>query len=272
MSGDATAAPDPRAWTSLRGSWGSLYRRDGAGARLLVLSGLGCPARPFAEGALERLPGDWDLWLWEAPGAGATPFEGPGQETLDELTAALADGLDTAAPEGRVWTVVGHSMGGLTGLLLCESRPDLVGAFVNVEGNLGPADCTFTADAVRLDFDEFLATWVPETAGRLARADEPGARWYGETLAALPSPRAYYLHSRSVVEHSSRDDLLERFCGLGRPVLYVHGARSGDPATVAALRARCDVTSIPGAGHFPHLDRPDVFYPLVESFVAGRAG
>lgn len=269
-----SAGRDAPGWTVLPGRWGTLRRRAGRGPSLLLLPGLGCPASHFTEGASIHLPGAWDLWIWEAPGAGRTPFGGSGQETMPELAESLASALDEAAEQGeagltRGWTVVGHSMGGLVGLLLCELRPGAVAGFVNVEGNLGPEDCIFTASVVQQSRDAFRSRWLPEKVEALRASREPGSRAYAEVLDAMESPEAYYRHSHSLVEVSQRPGLLERFLDLEAPHLYLHGAWSGDGVTLSRVRRGCPVVAIPDAGHFPHLDRPDAFYARVGAFVEG---
>jgi proline iminopeptidase len=70
----------------------------------------------------------------------------------------------------------------------------------------------------------------------------------------------------------TRDNVL----GLRVPALVVWGAddlRSGAPAEeLARSLARGELLLVPGSGHFPWLERPDVLLPALRRFVAGVAG
>jgi pimeloyl-ACP methyl ester carboxylesterase len=53
-----------------------------------------------------------------------------------------------------------------------------------------------------------------------------------------------------------------------------HGRRSRNEdgaAAVARLLSRAEVRTLPNAGHDPWFSRPDLFFPAVESFLAGQA-
>ena len=253
-------------WTSRAGQYGRLLRRPGPGLRVLILPGLACPAAQYTGPAMEWLPPGWDVEIWEAPGAGSTPFRGDDQATVDGLVKAF-DAAALGEDGGRAMFLIGHSLGGLVALLLAERRPEGVAGFVNVEGNLGPADCVFTAAAADQDMAGFATEWLPRAVEQLRSAGRPGERAYAEILSSLPSPRAYHAHSRSIVAHSARPDLVGRYQRLECRTLYVHGSASGDPATLARLRSSGKVATIPDAGHFPHLDQPGVFYPLVTRWI-----
>lgn len=57
------------------------------------------------------------------------------------------------------------------------------------------------------------------------------------------------------------------------PTLVVHGAEDPMPLPGSAEWARAfprgRLVVIPGAGHFPHAERPEQFFPAVETFLAG---
>jgi proline iminopeptidase len=61
---------------------------------------------------------------------------------------------------------------------------------------------------------------------------------------------------------------------VSAPLLVIYGDR--DPSPISSQRAwaaavpRGRLLVIPGAGHGPHVDRPDVFFPAVDTFLSGR--
>lgn len=259
----------PSGWSLFAGFWGTLIRRPGSGPRILFLPGLGCPAGQYTEHASRWLPPEWDLWVWEAPGSGATPFLADRQGTLDELSAQLGRALVQfeRTIHAASWILVAHSMGGIVGLRLSEELPGLICGFVSVEGNLGPEDCMFTSRVVKRGYLRFRTQWLPRTAEDLSSSENPGDRDYARTLRSLGSPRAYYLLSHSTVSASRGSALLERFASLDLPRLYVHGDGSGAAATIARVtELGCAVMTVPSSGHFPHIDRPRLFYERIRHF------
>jgi proline iminopeptidase len=61
---------------------------------------------------------------------------------------------------------------------------------------------------------------------------------------------------------------------VSAPLLVIYGDR--DPSPISSQRAWADAVPhgrllvIPGAGHGPHVDRPDLFFPAVDTFLSGR--
>jgi proline iminopeptidase len=75
--------------------------------------------------------------------------------------------------------------------------------------------------------------------------------------------------SRSLGEYDFTRDL----AGLRAPILVITGDRDETPVPAhrawAAAVPNGRLLLIPGGGHYPHIERPDVFYPAVDAFMAG---
>lgn len=69
-------------------------------------------------------------------------------------------------------------------------------------------------------------------------------------------------------------DLRPMLSKIAIPTLVIHGERDPIPLASAAEWAeslpQARLLVIPGSGHFPHVERPEIFYPAVEAFLAGR--
>lgn len=69
-------------------------------------------------------------------------------------------------------------------------------------------------------------------------------------------------------------DFLPLLAKLRQPALVIEGA--GSTPTLESVRAwaaalpNAQLVLIPNAGHFPQVERPDAFFPAVESFLANR--
>ncbi|MCG6955470.1 MAG: alpha/beta hydrolase [Gemmatimonadetes bacterium] len=234
----------------------SCMRREGAEPTVFLLPGLGMPATEALGVPIERVLPGRALLVPDFPGTGETP--GVANLTVEHL-ADLAGDLARVLGKGRV-VVVGHSMGGVAGLLLCRHEPSLVAGFVNVEGNLGPGDCFVSRHVVTEPLDE--------VADALAHSRGPGMARYAATLRRVRSRRTLLSLSRSLVEHCAGPPLLDWFTALSVPKTFVTGASSrGLPYLTDLVESGVAVLSIPRCGHFPMYSRPAAYYAAIDQFV-----
>jgi pimeloyl-ACP methyl ester carboxylesterase len=234
----------------------SCLRREGAGPPVLILPGLGMPAVEALGIAPERVLPGRALLVPDIPGTGHTRgMRDLTVEDLATLAAALLGHLD-AGPA----VVVGHSMGGLTGLFLCRDQPGLVAGFVNVEGNLGPGDCFVSRRVV--------VEPIAAVAASLGRSRAAGMVRYARTLADVRDAGTLRSVSRSLVEHSTSSPLLAWFTRLEVSRLFITGASGRELPYLGTLRAAgVPVVSLGRCGHFPMYSRPAAYYRAVEEFV-----
>jgi proline iminopeptidase len=70
-----------------------------------------------------------------------------------------------------------------------------------------------------------------------------------------------------------RFDLRERARSVTAPTLVIHGAADNIPLAAsqawAAAIPNARLLVVDGSGHLPHVERPEVFFPAVERFIAG---
>jgi pimeloyl-ACP methyl ester carboxylesterase len=205
---------------------------------------------------VERVLPGRALLVPDFPGTGATP--GVPDLTVESL-ADLAGDLARTLGEGLV-VVVGHSMGGVAGLLLCRREPRVVAGFVNVEGNLGPGDCFVSGRVVTEPLDE--------VADALARSRGPGMARYAATLRRVRDRGTLLSLSRSLVEHCAGSPLLDWFTALSVPKTFVTGASSrGLPYLTDLVESGVPVVRIPRCGHFPMYSRPAAYHAAIGEFV-----
>src|SRR5919198_323460 len=148
-------------------------------------------------------------------------------------------------------------------------------------------------------FTQTLASWEPLAARlrarwRVVRADLPGhggsaavradpPTMAGPLFATLPAERAGRAErlgngaaglaaALRLLGTGTQEPLWARLPELAAPVLLVAGELDGKFAAVAermagAIGPRARVALVPGAGHAAHLEQPEAFGDLVESFL-----
>lgn len=183
-------------------------------------------------------------------------------------------------------TVIGHSMGGLTGLLLAQGHPDLVGRVMSVDSLpffsalFGP---TATAETAR--------PFADQAAASILAADEAGfGAQQGQTaigLARDPATRAAMVEwsmasDRRALATAIREvmttDARPGLAAMTTPVwaVYASDADGGAPAAMAdglwgreyATLPGVKLVRVDGSRHFIMADQPDRFADLVDQFLA----
>ncbi|WP_432511576.1 alpha/beta fold hydrolase [Kineococcus sp. SYSU DK001] len=224
---------------------------------LVLVPGIGCGTTQF-----RRLrPGlaGRDVLALDLPGhRGAPPVP---RVSLAAVAARIAEQV----PPGSV--LVGHSTGGVVGLLVAVRRPDLVSRLVVLDSNL-----PVTADALarkaaraaqvrsprwREVLEESMRTaWGPR---------EPGLREQVVAGILATPPEAVRGLWADVLDLDPR----ELLAALAVPALHVRSSRDVDLAALAALNPRVRGVDLRGLepGHWPHLTEPAAVLRALHGFL-----
>jgi pimeloyl-ACP methyl ester carboxylesterase len=183
---------------------------------------------------------------------------------------ALVDHLGAPA------VIVGNSMGAAVAVMVAANRPDLVAGLVL----LGPAvrdqpTGAFTALMQRLALG---GPWAPSAWGSYLPKLYPGRRpddfveYRASIVASMRRPG--YTQSFRKTTRTSHAKAEARLGDVKAPALVVMGERDPDfrdPAGEArwlSARLKAEVVMVPGAGHYPQAEYPDVVNPSVLVFAA----
>jgi len=246
----------------------------GGGPPLLFLHGLLGRARNWLTVG-RALADRHSVHLVDLRNHGASPWSA---EAGYAAMAADVAGLIEAAAAGPV-TLVGHSMGGKVAMTLALTRPELLQRLIVVDiapiryasGYDGFIRAMLAANLSpgrrRADVDAELAAAVPDKAMRaflIQNLDTSGGR-----LAWQPNLPAL-LAAMSELMDFPPDLQAGHYRG---PVRCLRGERSDyvGPEGEVALRELfpgAEVTTVPGAGHWPHAERPADFLALLEKALA----
>jgi pimeloyl-ACP methyl ester carboxylesterase len=240
----------------------------GSGAPIVLLHGLMGRAttwRPVAE----LLTAQGRVLGLDARGHGRSGAGGPW--TTERMAADVVELLADVGPA----VVVGHSMGGLHGLVAAARRPELVRALV-VE-DMGVDFRGRDADAVRAWFGA-----MPQPFPSLA-AVRQAFGWprpeFGEYMAECVEERADGYHLLAAMEHTIEIaaewavcDHWDAVAAVRCPTLLVEGEETVTPAgQMAQMAARMpDATHvrIPGTGHLVHAGAPQAYRETLEAFLS----
>ena len=252
---------------------------EGSGAPLLLLHGFTGSARMWSL-QVEAWSADHRVIAPDLLGhAGSDAPAEPAAYALERQATSLVDLL--ALLEAEPATIVGYSMGARLALVLALEHPRSVAQLVLESPSAGIADAT--ERAARREADERLALEI-ERDGTDAFVE----RW--ESLPIFAShaglPADLESHQRAERRRHTATGLAASLRGAGQgvmsplhdrlalitsPTLVVAGALDAvgaDRARVVAERipdARLEV--VDGAGHTPHLERPDTFERIIDEFL-----
>ena len=243
-------------------------RSDGP-RTVLWIHGLGESGLSF-ERLLDRPDlADWRHVVPDLPGYGRTAWPTAPLFLADQadLLADLCSDLGT----GPV-VVAGHSMGGVTALLLAERHRSLVRGLVDIDGNKSLSDCTFSSQAAARGLGSFAASGFDELRARVyaAGVDDPAQRGYHASLCQA-DPAAYHQNSIELVAMSDvPGDLATRLAALACPRVYIAGTPRGASADSRRIldEARVPVLEVAPSGHWPFLYQPDGFAAAMLEFLA----
>lgn len=252
---------------------------EGGAARLVFLHGLLGRGANFRSIATD-LSGEATSLLIDAPNHAASPwtesvsYELMAQATAEEIRVTFG---------GRPVTLVGHSMGGKTAMVLALRYPELVDQLVVVD--ISPAARTsvgefvkilaamraapLSADTSRSDVDQALAGDIPQPGTRSfimqnLKRTESGFAW---------QPNLDVLE-RDMREISGFPDVSDR--SYPGPVLWVRGGKSDyirdeDLPVMEQMFPDVVPVTISNAGHWVHAEQREAFVTLLREFLTQDA-
>ena len=258
----------------------------GAGPDVILIPGF-ASSREVWRAEAERLKATHRVHLVQLAGFAGEPWTQGDGPFLEPMIGELARYVREARLDRPA--VIGHSMGGLTGLMLAQRHPDLVGRVMSVDSLpffsalYGP---TATVETAR-PFADQAATAIlgadaatfraqqAQTATGMSR--DPATRSAMVEWSMVSDRRAMAAAIREVMTTDVRPGL----AAMATPVwaIYAADADGGAPAAMAdGLWAReyadlpgVQLVRVDGSRHFIMADQPERFAELADRFLAGQA-
>lgn len=188
-----------------------------------------------------------------------------------------AVGLIEQFAPGRV-IVVGQSMGGLVGVYLAASRPDLVEHLVLIEAGIRPM-----AEADLKTLEAWLNRWPErfaseEEAAQFFGSDIPSTPAWVDGLARTPDgllrrfdPETMLLAMRALAGTSRAQEWIE----ISAPTTLLRASNSVLPDVevdeMVAARPNTQVIEVEHSGHDVHLDQPERVATVLADIARRRA-
>ncbi|MBB6593386.1 alpha/beta hydrolase [Ralstonia solanacearum] len=241
--------------------------RPGNRAPILFLHGFGSTKEDYADIVRHAAFDGRPFIAYDAPGCGETRCADLARISIPLLVETAAAVLDHFGVQAV--HLVGHSMGGLTALMLASQWPDRVLSFTDIEGNLAPEDCFLSRQIVdypEADAERFFDGFI----GRARHAPAYASALYAASLRHKVRAGAVRGIFESMVALSDNGDLMTRFLGLPCPKLFMYGEQNASLSYLRHIRAHgVELAEIPACGHFPMYSNPVLMWERIAGFQAG---
>jgi pimeloyl-ACP methyl ester carboxylesterase len=254
----------------------------GQGPDVVLIPGLACSSAVW-DATAARLEGRYRLHIIQVAGFAGSPPRANAQGPVIQPTV---DAIDVYIKTNKLKSpkVIGHSMGGLMGLLLADQHPEDVGSLMIVDslpffgvlfGTNDAAAATPQAAAIR---DSILA----ETQDAYAEGERQALHTLVKSPVGYKAATGWAIASdKSVVARAMYEDMITdirpKLHEIKTPVtlLYPWDASTGLPqAAVDGLYQQSfaplpnkTIVRIDGSFHFIMFDQPDAFAAQVDAFV-----
>jgi pimeloyl-ACP methyl ester carboxylesterase len=265
---------------------------EGNGPDVVLIPGLSSPRAVWGPTA-DRLKSKYRLHRIQIRGFGdeaSVNAEGP---VLDPMMREVADYIDDCiTDQGRAApAIVGHSMGGLTGLMIAARVPQEVGKLLIVDalpfiGTL--FDPAATVDSVKPQAEQ-MAAMMRAQHGQSAPngpVSDPGPFSMVGSMSNQPAGRTAILGwmraadarvAAQVLHDVMTTDIRGELTAVTAPIILLYAQDDGlMPAERAKAAfepqyagvARFAAQIVPGSRHFIMLDQPEAFAKALDEFLA----
>ncbi len=241
-------------------------RKSGKEA-ILLIHGIGCSKDSFQDIWKFRQFNDYSIICPDLVGFGSSSKPADFDYTVEAQADLLKMLLDNSGIKKA--HIVGHSMGGVIGLLLAEKLLDNCLSFADVEGNLISEDCSLISrKAASSSFQNFKSRVFNEIKTAMTNSKASSSILW-DNLSRKSSPLAFYKSAKSLVEWSDSGQLLEKFIRLKVKKAYFYGDANKEMKVLKELEGT-ERIPIAGSGHFAMNDNPKDFYSKLAKFISAH--
>lgn len=243
--------------------------RDGTGVPVVFLHGFGSTKEDYADVIQAEELADLPILAYDAPGCGETECSDLSAISIPFLVSTALRVLQRTGVDR--FHLVGHSMGGLTGLMLADQNPSGIATFTDIEGNLAPEDCFLSRQIVDHPHgnpEDFLTEFIE----RAWNSRYFASALFSTSLRHKVRSGAVRGIFESMVDLSDHGDLMARFLSIRAPKMFMYGAQNASLSYLTQLEDNgVEVAEIPRSGHFPMYSNPPEMWRRITDFIVHHA-
>jgi pimeloyl-ACP methyl ester carboxylesterase len=237
---------------------------------ILFLHGFGSCKEDLADVIMNPALQHYGYLAYDAPGCGHSQSDDLSAVNIPFLVAT-AEAVLSHFNISR-FHLIGHSMGGLTALLLAHRYPDRILSFVDIKGNLAPEDC-FLSRQIFLFPSEDPEAFLDCFIHRICNIRSYGNSLYASTLRARVRVHAVRPIFESMVKLSDEEDLLGWMLDLPCPKMFMFGEENRGLSYLPKLgKGGVDLAQVPHCGHFPMYSNPVEMFRRIAEFLENARG
>jgi pimeloyl-ACP methyl ester carboxylesterase len=243
----------------------SAISRKGKKPPIVFLHGFGSTKEDYADIIRQASLSDYPFLAYDAPGSGETYCSELEKISIPFLVKTALAVLDHANIEQ--FHLAGHSMGGLTALLLSHQNPDRVLSFTDIEGNIAPEDCFLSRQIIEYpaaNANEFFERFVERTLHTPAYSSP----LYSASLRHKIRAEAVEGIFSSMVELSDHGELMDKFVSLPCPKMFMYGEQNRALTYLGYIKSKgVRLSEISECGHFPMYANPPLMWREIADFL-----
>ncbi|TDL40087.1 alpha/beta hydrolase [Arthrobacter nitrophenolicus] len=244
----------------------SCISREGTGLPIVFLHGFGSTKEDYADVALHPAFDGRPVFAYDAPGCGESECADLDRISIPFLVKTALAALGVQGIDR--FDLVGHSMGGLTSLMLAHQHPERVASFTDIEGNVAPEDC-FLSRQIFLHPDEDADQFLEDFIARNWAAPFYSSPLYATSVRYKVRARAVKGIFESMVDLSDNANLMEKFLSLPLPRMFMYGEQNKTLSYLPHLASNGVVLAeIPHCGHFPMYSNAPEMWRRIAAFQA----
>ncbi len=233
-------------------------------ADIWIIHGFSESGLSFANAFDSELSKDYNIWIPDLPGFGASPYNRK-LTTIHKYVTHLSY-LITKRSTTQTIYIIAHSFGAVIATLLCECMNETIKAVVSVEGNLTNDDSYYSGWAGQYEDGEQFKQDFKELLQNKAK-DRPEFEHYFVS-ATMAHPAAMLVLGKGSKEYTNNNDAGDRFLSLSCPTLYIWGDIDTPLITQKYIKENILFNYLfKGNTHWMMKENPVLFYSEISAFL-----
>ena len=245
----------------------SSISRKGSEEPIVFLHGFGSTKEDYADIVRQVSLSGYPFLAYDAPSCGETSCSDLTKISIPFLVKTALAMLEQMRIER--FHLVGHSMGGLTALMLADQQPERVLSFTDIEGNIAPEDCFLSRQIIDYPAEnasEFFERFIERTLHSPAYSSP----LYSASLKHKVRAEAVEGIFSSMVHLSDHGELMDKFLNLPCPKMFMYGEQNSHLSYLSDIQSKgVKLSEIPECGHFPMYSNPPKMWREIADFLNG---